>query len=143
MVLRLGSSRRFTALLVLGAGGQHGDQLLGVDEALVVDLHLVVGLVDLVGGELVAPGHERVPQPLRVDLALGVEGLEGVDDNIVVVGAAGHAVGEEGEQLCEVDGAGCLADHVVELLLRCQPAERVEGGAEVVLADDTVLVVIH
>lgn len=135
--------RGLAALLLLSAGGEHGDQLRGVDEALVVDIHLVVRLVDLVGGELVAPGHERVPEPLGVDLALVVEGLEGVDDDVVLVGAAGHAVREEGEELSEVDGAGCLINHLVELLLRRQPAERVEGGAQIVLADDAVLVVVH
>lgn len=53
--------RSLAALLLLGAGGEHGDELGGVDEAFVVDVHLVVGLVHLVGGELVAPGHEGVP----------------------------------------------------------------------------------
>lgn len=135
--------RGLAALLLLGAGGEHGDQLRGVDEALVVNLHLVVRFVDLVGGELVAPGHEGVPEPLRVDLALIVEGLEGVDDDVVLVGTTGHAVREKGQELGEVDGAGSLTDHLVELLLRRQPAERVEGGAQVVLADDAVLVVVH
>lgn len=135
--------RGLAALLILSAGGQHGDQLRGVDEAFVVDVHLVVGLVDFVGGELVAPGHERVPEPLGVDLALVVEGLEGVDDDVILVGTAGHAVREEGEELSKVDGAGCLINHLVELLLRRQPAEGVEGGAQIVLADDAVLVVVH
>lgn len=136
-------SRGLAAFLVLGAGREHADQLLGVDEALVVDLHLVVRLVDLVGGELVTPGHERVPQPLGVDLALLVEGLEGVDDDVILVGASGHAVGEQRQKLREVDGAGRLVDHVVQLLLGSELAERVPGGAEVVLADDAVLVVVH
>lgn len=135
--------RGLSTLLVLGAGGEHGDQLVGINETLLVDIHLVVCLVDLVCGELVAPGHEGVPQPLGVDLALVVEGLEGVDDDVVIIRAAGHAAGEEGEELGEVDGAGGLTDHLVELLLGGKPAERVEGGAKVVLADDTVLVVVH
>lgn len=138
-----GILRGLAALLLLSAGGEHGDQLRGVDEALVVDLHLVVRLVDLVGGELVAPGHEGVPQPLGVDLAFVVKGFEGVDDDVILVGATGHAVREEGEELREVDGAGRLSNHFVELLLRRQPAERVEGGAQIVLADDAVLVVVH
>lgn len=135
--------RGFTAFLLLGAGGQHGDESLGVDEALIVDVHLVVRLVDLVGGELVSPGHERVSEPFRVDLPFVVEALESVDDDVVVVRAAGHAVGEEGQQLGKVNGAGSLADHFLELLLGGEPADRVEGGAEVVLADDTVLVGVY
>lgn len=135
--------RSLTALLFFGAGGQHGDQLIGVDETFVVDVHLVVSLVDFVGGELVAPGHEGVPQSLGVDLAVVVEGLEGVDDNIIVVGATGHAAREQCEELSEVDGARGLTDHLVEFLLGGEPAEGVEGGAKVVLTDDTVLVVVH
>jgi hypothetical protein len=80
---------------------------------------------------------------LRVDLAVIVEGLEGTDDNIVLIGSTGHAVGEQGQQLGEVDGAGGLIDHGVELLLRDQTAQRVEGGAQIVLAEDAVLVAIH
>lgn len=137
------SLRGFASLLLFGGGGEHGDELGGVDEAFVVDVHLVVGLVDLFAGELVAPGHQGVPEPLGVDLAFVVEGLEGVDDDVVLVRAAGHAVGEEGEELGEVDGAGGLVHHLVQFLLGRQPAEGVEGGAEVVLADDAVLVVVH
>lgn len=135
--------RSLAALLFFGAGGQHGGQLVGVDETFVVDFHLVVSLVDFVGGELVAPGHEGVPQSLGVDLAVAVEGLEGGDDNIVFVGATGHAVREQCEELSEVDGARGLTEHLVEFLIVDEPAQGVEGGAEVVLTDDTVLVVVH
>lgn len=134
---------RLGAFLFLGGSGQHGDELLGVNEALIVDLHLVVSLVDLVGGELVAPGHEGVAQPLAVDLSFLVEGLEGVDDDVVLVGATGHPGGEEGQQLGEVDWAWGLVDHLVEFLVDGEASQGVEGGAKVVLADDAVLVVVH
>lgn len=135
--------RSFATFLLLSTGCEHANELSGVDEAFVVDIHLVVRLVDLIGGELVTPGHKRVSEPLGVDLALVVEGLEGVDDDVILVGATRHAVGEEGEELGEVDGARRLADHLIEFLLGGEPAEGVKRGAKVVLADDAILVVVH
>lgn len=143
LIVEMESLRGFTTFLLLSAGGQHGDQLGGVDVTLVVNVHLVVSLVDFVGGELVAPGHEGVPEPFRIDLSLFIEGLEGVDNDVIFVRAAGHAVGEQSQELSEVDGARSLTDHLIELLLGREPAQGVEGGAQVVLADDAILVVIH
>lgn len=82
---------------------------------------------------------------IAIDLAVLLEGLEGIDDNVVVISTAGlgHAVAEQAEQLGEVDGARGFVDHLVELLLVGEFADGVEGGAEIVLADDTVLVVVH
>merc|ERR1719186_1410063 len=60
----------------------------GVDHA-TVNLELGEGIVDLGGGELVAEGHEGVSEGLGVDLAVDVEGVEGLEDGLVVVSAAG------------------------------------------------------
>ena len=76
----------------------------------VLDLELAEGVVDLLLAELVAPGHQGVPEPGRtdaaeqlkarlerylkqhvshlcVDLSVDLEGVEGLDDDVIVVGA--------------------------------------------------------
>ena len=78
-----------------------------------VDLELGEGIVDLGGGELVAEGHEGVSEGLSVDLAVHLEGLEGLQDGFVVVGTAGHLGGEEGDHLGEVHGSVSLIKHVL------------------------------
>ena len=83
-----------------------------VDHA-TVDLELGEGIVDLGGGELVAEGHEGVSEGLGVDLAVDVEGVEGLEDGLVVVSAAGHLAGEEGHHLGEVHGAIGLIKHAL------------------------------
>ena len=51
--------------------------------------------------------------------------------------------GEHGQQHGEVDGSGCVVDHLVEFFLGSDAAELVEGGAQIVLAEDAVLVAVH
>lgn len=52
----------FTFTFFFGGGGEQGDQAGGVDPAVVVDVDRVEGVVDFLGGELVAPGHEGVSE---------------------------------------------------------------------------------
>lgn len=141
----VGFGARSLFFLSLFGAGEHGDQGRGVDEALIIDDHLVEGVVNLVLGELVlAPVSQGVAELLAVDLAVHVEGLEGVDDDIVVVGAsAGHAVREQRQQLGEVERALGFAKHFVQFLVGNQFTQGIEGRAEIVLADHTVLVVVH
>ena len=56
---------------------------------------------------------------------------------------SGHPVGEEGEELGEVDWAGSLRKHFVELLVRHQLAHLIPDSPEIFLADDAVLVLVH
>jgi hypothetical protein len=135
----------FSFAFILWGGGEKLDEGVGVDPALVVDLHRVEGVVDLLGGELVAPGHESVSEPFAVDGAVLVERPESSDDDFVVIGAAGvlHAVAEQAQQLGEVDRSRGLVDHLVELLLVGEFAHGVEGRPKIGLADDAVLVVVH
>lgn len=44
-------------LLLFILAGKHGDEGRRVDVALVVDHHLIVGIIDLIGGELLSPRH--------------------------------------------------------------------------------------
>ena len=54
---------------------------------------------------------ESLPEGIGIDLAVHLEGLEGSKDDIVVIGAAGHLGGEEGDHLGEVHGAVHLVEH--------------------------------
>jgi len=137
-------SSGFTFAFLNGSGGQHLDELLAVDAVLVVDVHVFIGIVALLAGEFVAPGHEGVSQVLTVDETVVVfERVEGVDDDIVVVRAARLPLGEHGQEHGEVDGTGSVGQHLVQLFLGSDAAQFVEGGAQIVLAEDAVLVAIH
>ena len=57
----LGESFLFLVILL---GDHDALQVLGVDHP-AVDLELTEGVVDLVGGELLTPGHQRVPEPVE------------------------------------------------------------------------------
>lgn len=81
----------------------------------------------------------------RVDDSVFVEALESGNDNFIIIRTAGvlHAKGEQGQQLCEVDWSGSFVDHLVQFLLVGEFANIIEGGPQVTLADDAVLVVVH
>jgi len=68
----LGESFLFLAILL---GDHDALQVLGVDHA-AVDLELAEGVVDLVGGELLTPGHQRVPEHFGVNLSVDFEGFK-------------------------------------------------------------------
>jgi len=108
-----------------------------------VNLELGEGIVDLGGGELVAEGHEGVSEGLGVDLSVDVEGVEGLEDGLVVVSAAGHLAGEEGHHLGEVHGAIGLIKHALGLTGGDGLAVVGEGSHQVGGREETVLVHIH
>ena len=117
--------------------GDHQSLQVGAVDHSLVDLELGKGVVDLAGGELVAKGHQGVsavdklyeeflepkiqfvmfhfvfcsPECLRVNLAVDLEGLEGLQDDVIVVGASGHLAGEQGDHLGEVHRAVHLVQH--------------------------------
>ena len=62
----LGESFLFLAILL---GDHDALQVLGVDHA-AVDLELAEGVVNLVGGELLTPGHQRVPEPVEEEISV-------------------------------------------------------------------------
>ena len=55
--------------------------------------------------------NNSLPEGIGIDLAVHLEGLEGSKDDIVVIGAAGHLGGEEGDHLGEVHGTVHLVEH--------------------------------
>ena len=56
---------------------------------------------------------------------------------------SGLSLGEHGQQHGEVDGSRCVVDHLVEFLLGSDATQLVESGAQIVLAEDAILVAIH
>merc|ERR1719341_512596 len=58
--------------------------------------------------ENLSPKVMRESEGLSVDLAVDLEGLEGLEDGLVVVSAASHLAGEQGHHLGEVHGSGGL-----------------------------------
>ena len=65
----LGESFLFLAILL---GDHDALQVLGVDHP-AVDLELAEGVVNLVGGELLTPGHQRVPEPVEEEISACAE----------------------------------------------------------------------
>lgn len=116
-------------------------EVLSIDHA-AVDLELAESVVDLIGGELLTPGHQGVTEHLCVDLAVDLEGFEGSHDDVIVVGSSGHLLGEQCHHLGEVDRSGGLSHHVGSLAVAYWPADGGEGGFEVGGGDDSILVVV-
>jgi len=114
----------------------------GVNHA-TVDLELAEGIVDLAGGELVTEGHEGVSEGLGVNLAVDFKGFEGLEDGFVVVSAAGHLGGEEGDHLGEVHGSVSLIKHALGLTAGDIFAMVSESSHEIISGEETVLVDVH
>lgn len=75
-------------LLLATSGNEQSDHSFGCNEAVVIDLELAEDVVRLGLGELVAEVHQGVAEHLGLNLALGLVGLEGTDDEVIgVVGA--------------------------------------------------------
>jgi len=114
----------------------------GIDHT-TINLELGEGIIDLGGRELVAKGHEGVSEGLGVNLAVHLESLEGLEDGLVVVSAAGHLVGEEGDHLGEVHWAISLIEHVLGITGGDGLAVVGEGSDEVIGREEAVLVDVH
>jgi len=123
--------------------GAHESLQVGSVDHATVDLELGEGVVNLGGGELVAEGHEGVSEGLSIDLAVDLEGLEGFEDGLVVIGATGHLAGEQGHHLGEVHGSVGLIEHGLGLSASNGLAVVTESSDKVVGAEETILVDVH
>merc|ERR1719147_16797 len=100
------------------------------------------GLLSL--GHLVSPGLEGVLKGLGVHLALVVISHEGLEDELVRVSAfSGHLLSEHVDHGIHGAGSVDFAQEAVKLGLGHEDTNIVEGAAEIVLVEDSVLVDVH
>ena len=97
----LGESFLFLAILL---GDHDALQVLGVDHP-AVDLELAEGVVNLVGGELLTPGHQRVPEPVEEEIS--VLGVMQIRSNQVI---------RECLNLCEKEISACGGEKCLDFL---------------------------
>lgn len=62
----------FSSFFFLLFGCEEGDEGLGVDSAVVVDVHGVKGVVDFFGAEFISPGHKSVTESGRTKECHGI-----------------------------------------------------------------------
>jgi len=153
--VRLSASRIFVDICTLQAGaGRLGDffaRLVGAHEALqvsgidhtTVDFELGERVINLRCRELVSEGHERVSERLSIDLTADLKGLKGLEDGLVVIGAAGHFAREQSHHLREVHRSIGLVKHRLCLSAGDGLAVVGEGSGQVRRGQQTVLVHIH
>merc|ERR1712071_684405 len=134
-------------LLSLGLlldGDEQANDVLGLDHVVLIDLELTEDVVDLSLGHLVSPVLEGVLEHLGVDLALVVVGLEGLDDEVIgVVALASHLLLEHLDHVVQGAGAGDLSQQIVKFSLSHEDTDVVEGSAQVVLVQLSILVDVH
>jgi len=123
-------------------GAHQSLQVSGVNHA-TVDGEFTEGIVDLAGGKLVTEGHEGVSEGLSVNFAIDFKSFKGLEDGFVVVSAAGHLGGEEGDHLGEVHGSVNLIEHSLCLSATNVLSVSAEGGDEVGGGEKSILVSVH
>jgi len=126
----------FASEQVLAVFGGHFAALNGNKVVQVLHVGLVV---------LVPERGERGLKALTVDKTLGVgEGLEGGDDNFVLIGGSTLlTLAEHVDELGEVDVGLAVGDHAVDLLVGQGDSDVVGGRPDVATADHAVLVPVH
>lgn len=127
--------------IILRPTGNLLDQTFDVNVALAINLSLSKSRLELVLRELVAPGGQTPAQLFLAHLAalLIVEALESVLDDSFII-HSGYPVAEDAEEHGEIDGSGCLAEHLLEVFVAHQSAERIPGYSQIVLVDQAILV---
>merc|ERR1711884_818468 len=134
----------FFLLLLTASGNEETNDILGSNEAIVIDFEFTEDIINLSLVEFVSEVHESVAEHLGFDLALDLVGLEGTDDEVIgVVGATGHLLLEHLDHAIKVAGTSNFSQHGVKFRLVHELADIVESSAEVRLGEDTILVDIH
>merc|ERR1712001_455140 len=129
--------------LLLNSNKESND-LLGLDHVVLIDLEFSEDVVDLSLGHLVSPGHQGVLEHLGVDLAILVVGLESLDNEVIgVVSVSGHLLLEHLDHVVVGAGTSNLSKERVQLGLGHEDTDVVEGSAEVIFVQGTVLVDVH
>merc|ERR1719278_759475 len=131
-------------LLFLLDSNKESHDLLGLAHVVLIHLELIEDVINLSLSHLVSPSHQGVLEHLDVDLAVGVVGTEGLDDEIIgIVAISSHLVLEHVNHPLEVAGTSNLSEQIVKLSLGHEDTDVVEGSAEVVLVQGAILVDVH
>merc|ERR1712066_1046279 len=86
--------------------------------------------------KFVTKGHKGVFEHVCVDFAVDFEGIESLEDGIVIISTSGHL-------LCEIDGSGGLCEHALGLTVGDGFADRAESSDNVRGRQETILVCVH
>merc|ERR1719499_2036355 len=123
---------------------EESNDFLGLDHVVLIDLELAEDVVNLSLGHLISPGHESVLEHLGVNLAILVVGLESLDNEVIgVVSVSGHLLLEHLDHVVVGAGTSNLSEQRVELGLSHEDTDVVEGSAEIIFVQGTVLVDVH
>jgi len=123
-------------------GGHKALQVGSVDHT-TIDFELSERVVNLRCRELVAEGHEGVSECFSIDLSVDLEGLERLDDGLIIISAAGHLARKQGHHLGEVHWSIGLVQHRLGLSAGDGFTVVGEGGGQVGSGQKTVFVHIH
>merc|ERR1711862_655729 len=131
-------------LLFLLLGNKEDEHLLGLDHVVLINVELTENIINFGLGHLVSPSLEGVLEHLDVNLALGIVGLESLDDEVVgVVTISSHLLLEHLNHVIEGAGSRDLSKEAIKLTLRHQHTNGVESTAKVIFVDGAVLVDVH
>merc|ERR550539_1386391 len=131
-------------LLFLLDSNKQAQDLLSLAHVVLVHLELVEDVVNLGLVHLVSPSAEGVLEHLDVDLAVLVVGGESLDDEVVgVVSVSGQLALEHVDHALGGAGTTDLSHQIVQLRLRHQDTNVVEGSTEVIVVQGAVLVDVH
>merc|ERR1719225_1919368 len=146
----------FLLLLIHGSGDKQIHDRLGHHITVIVKLKLSEDVINLILIEFVSECcenmnklvlHEDVPlDHLTLDLLLNffIKGLKCTNNEVIgIVDTSSHLCSEHLDHVVVVAGPAHLAQHGIELIILDQSADIVEGGSQVILVDDTVLVNVH
>merc|ERR1712033_13611 len=125
-------------------GHKQANDILGLDHVVLIDLKLTKDVINLSLGHLVSPGGESVLEHLGVNLAFIIVSLESLDNQVIwVVTLSCHLVCEHLDHVVTGAGSTDLTQESIQLTLRHQDTNIVEGTAQVVFVQDSVLVDVH
>merc|ERR1712107_743720 len=147
LIISRGFSGSFFLLLLLLFflldSNKESNNLLGLDHVVLINLELIEDVVNL-GLHLVSPGHEGVLEHLDINLAALIVGHESLEDQLIgIVAVSGHFLLEHVDHAVDVAGSTDLAHQLVQLTLRHEDTNVVEGSTQVVLVQGAILVDIH
>merc|ERR1719468_154002 len=127
----------FTLLL----GNHQAFQVSSIDGA-TIHGKFSKGIINLRGGEVLTPGHQRVTEHFSVNFAINFKCRKCTEDNLVVISSSSHLLSKHGHHLCKVNRSRSLSKHTRDFTVGHRSANLVEGRLQVVSGHNTILVSI-